>query len=91
VSNDTPTPTGVMFEEWRSYDRDVVPSTAGDVQREECRRAFYAGAWAAFCAVLAASEPPDEEECERRLEALQSEIMAAPSDLSIERPQRTES
>ena len=35
-----------IFDEWRSYDRDVVPSAASAIQREECRRAFYAGAWA---------------------------------------------
>jgi hypothetical protein len=83
--NDTPTPTGQMFDEWKSYERDVVPAEANDVQREECRRAFYAGAWACFTAVLSATEPDDEDECERNLEALQAEIQNAPLDLAIER------
>jgi hypothetical protein len=30
--------------EWRSYEKAVVPKTAGEVQRQETRRAFYAGA-----------------------------------------------
>lgn len=31
---------------WQTYDRDVVPKDAGDVQRLETRRAFFAGAMA---------------------------------------------
>jgi len=80
LTTDSP---ATMFEEWQSYERDVVPSTAPDIQREECRRAFYAGAWACFCAVLAASEPADEDECERRLQALQDEIENVPKDLAL--------
>lgn len=72
-----------IIDEWTSYDRDVVPADAGAVQREECRRAFYAGAWVCFCAVLGAIEPEDEAECERNLEALQRELQATPNDPSL--------
>lgn len=36
-----------LAEQWRSYER-VLPATAGDVQRRETRRGFYAGAQAMF-------------------------------------------
>lgn len=35
-------------EQWESYLRDVIPATASPVQREECMRAFYAGAASVF-------------------------------------------
>ena len=73
----------MIFDEWQSYERDVMPAGAADVQREECRRAFYAGAWACFCAVLAATEPDDEDECERLLQAIENEIKNIPKDLAI--------
>ena len=30
---------------WESYNSKVLPQDAGEVQRSETRRAFYAGAW----------------------------------------------
>lgn len=33
-----------IHEKWDSYRREVLPSTAPQVQIVECRRAFYAGA-----------------------------------------------
>ena len=74
-----------VLREWQSYEREVIPKGAPAVQREECRRAFYAGAMACFTLVLEASEPADERECERRLQALQDEIKAMPHDLRIEK------
>lgn len=35
-------------EEWQSYKRQVLPANAPLVQIQECRRAFYSGAVAAF-------------------------------------------
>jgi hypothetical protein len=29
---------------WESYSREVIPAAANDIQRQEMRRAFYAGA-----------------------------------------------
>lgn len=40
-----------LLEEWDNYERAVLPPDASSIQREECRRAFYAGA-AAFMAIM---------------------------------------
>lgn len=37
---------------WDKYARDVLPKEAPEVQRVECRRAFYAGGAALFYAIL---------------------------------------
>jgi hypothetical protein len=31
---------------WLSFEKNVIPVTASDIQRKEMRRAFYSGAWA---------------------------------------------
>lgn len=72
-----------IFQEWQSYAREVVPPNAPEVQREECRRAFYAGAMAAFTLTLAACEPDDEAVCEANLKRLDSEIRSITGDLSM--------
>lgn len=33
-----------LAEEWASYEQSVLPATAGETQRRETRRGFYAGA-----------------------------------------------
>lgn len=70
-----------VFEEWKSYERDVVPKEAPSVQREECRRAFYAGAYGMFSLVIAATAPESEDVCEINLQALQDECLAITKDL----------
>lgn len=35
-----------VMQQWESYEREVVPKTAGAEQRIESRRAFFAGAQA---------------------------------------------
>lgn len=40
-----------MKAEWESFEAAVMPRDAGQVQRQEMRRAFYAGAWSMLCAV----------------------------------------
>jgi hypothetical protein len=47
-----------MLTLWDSYQRDVLPPTASEVQRTETRRAFYAGAAAMFGAMIAATDTP---------------------------------
>lgn len=61
-------------EEWASYQTEVVPADAPEVQREECKRAFYAGAQAMFSAVMEAAEPEEDEACDARMEALHREL-----------------
>lgn len=44
-------------EEWRTYRNKVLPKGCPDTQVIECRRAFYAGAWALFNLQLRVGEP----------------------------------
>lgn len=74
-----------VFTEWQSYNEAIVPAAAPPLQREECRRAFYAGAWALYWLVLEATADPDEEKCERNLKALHDELKSITVDLSLTR------
>ena len=55
----------LMAEQWDSFARAVLPKDAPAVQRQEMRRAFYAGAQGILHGVIAAfapeSEPTDED------------------------------
>jgi biotin synthase-like enzyme len=55
----------LMAEQWDSFARAVLPKDAPAVQRQEMRRAFYAGAQGMLYGVIAAfapeSEPTDED------------------------------
>lgn len=70
-----------VFDQWKTYERMVIPADAGAVQREESRRAFYAGAAACFGLVMAATEPENEDDCEANLDALDKEIKSITTDL----------
>lgn len=70
-----------LFTQWQSYQAKVVPKGAPLVQREECRRAFYAGAAAMFGLALEATVPQDEDECEANLARLHAELEAFPDDM----------
>jgi hypothetical protein len=70
-----------IFDKWKTYERVVIPAEASVSQREECRRAFYAGAWAAFGLVMAAVAPENEDACEENLQALEDEIKSITNDL----------
>ena len=76
-------PPHPLLDEWRLYCAAIVPNNAPDVQVEECRRAFYAGAVAMFDQVMAATEPESEDVCEERLDALMKEARAIVNDLRI--------
>lgn len=43
----------ILADEWNSYARAVIPNGVSDVQREEMRSAFYAGALGVFNAIVA--------------------------------------
>jgi hypothetical protein len=65
-----------LGEEWADYLKGVIPSNAPDVQVQECKLAFYAGAYVMFGLVSNASaEAPDEDTGARRLEAIRQECM----------------
>lgn len=70
-----------LFEQWKSFELAVVPIAAPAIQREEMRRAFYAGAVACFGVVMTAVGPDDDEECATNLEVLQQELATFSSDL----------
>lgn len=75
-------PVRSVFSEFTSYDQNIVPAAAGTTQREECRRAFYASAWALYWLMLEASADQDEEQCERNLQALHDELKGVTRDLA---------
>jgi hypothetical protein len=73
-----------IFDEWKSYERDVVPKDAVESQREECRRAFYAGAQACLTAVYEATDVADDgQAAEAALTALDQELKAVVNDLRM--------
>lgn len=46
----------LIAKEWDTYELEVVPTDAPDVQRKECRRSFYAGATAFFAILQRAAD-----------------------------------
>ena len=61
-------------EAWASYSAEVVPAGAPKVQREECKRAFYAGAQAMFQVVMETAELDSDDASEARLAAIEREM-----------------
>lgn len=49
-------------QEWERYKKEVIPETAGAVQVNECKRAFYGGAAIMFRCMLEASDQQKEED-----------------------------
>jgi hypothetical protein len=70
-----------VFQEWTNYLEKIVPQGASDLQIEEIRRAFYAGALALYWLVIEASAHRDEAQCEREMETLYKEIHGIVGDL----------
>ena len=62
---------------WLSFERQVIPPTAPDVQRQEMRRAFYAGAQALFTGILGMLDPGTEptEADLGKMDAVQAELL----------------
>jgi hypothetical protein len=54
----------LMAEQWNDYARKVLPADASTVQRQETRRAFYAGAQAILFRVAGALAPDSEPTAE---------------------------
>jgi hypothetical protein len=62
---------------WQSYAEKILPKNAPSVQRQETRRAFYAGAWELLCRHAELGEPDiSEDEGVEVLEATKREIEA---------------
>lgn len=66
----------LMAEQWDSFARAVLPADAPAVQRQEMRRAFYAGAQGIMFGVIAALAPDSEPTTEdlKVMENLQTEL-----------------
>ncbi len=60
---DPNTPISLLDHQWRSFEAEVIPLAAGDVQRQEMKRAFFAGAQAVLFNVndAFAEGLPDDE------------------------------
>ena len=54
--------TNTVQEAWDNYERHVVPKGAGDAQRVETRRAFYAGALSVINIMVGISRPDTSED-----------------------------
>lgn len=51
---------GRIEKEWNSYRLAVIPAGAGEIQIEECKRAFYAGAATLHHELMEMLSPGDE-------------------------------
>lgn len=73
-----------LSELWQSYADRVLPKHASAIQRQETRRAFYAGAGALFHGVLLGltEGPEPQEEDVRALDDLRDELKAFARDLA---------
>jgi len=76
--------TGRLAEQWATYRERVVPPTAGQLQVQESRRAFYAGAEAFFRVCMRGLEPGTEptEEDFGLMEALDAELREFARDVA---------
>ena len=62
-------------QEWNSYLRDVIPTDAPTVQLTESKRAFYAGAHAAYCIIVGIGDDSiPEDQGVALLEQLRTEM-----------------
>ena len=60
---------------WAIFEAATMAKGAGPIQRQECKRAFYSGAAAAFELFEQIAEPGFEEDAGiRRLEAMKQEL-----------------
>jgi len=66
----------LMAEQWDEFARKVIPKNVLPVQRQEMRRAFYAGAQALHFGVMAALTPETEPTAEdlQMMENLEREL-----------------
>jgi hypothetical protein len=73
----------LIAEAWRDFEIQIIPLDAHEIQRTECRRAFYAGALSLFSAVtgrLSPGEEPTEKDL-AMLDDLHVEINEYAADL----------
>lgn len=66
--------TVTIKDDWESYQRDVLPINAPQVQVQECRRAFYAGALAASCNIRDSGDLSSAEKYAQECMAFKEEV-----------------
>ena len=66
----------MIAEAWRTFESEVLPTDAPEVQRTETRRAFYAGARALFAGMVGMLEPgQDTTQADLgKMDAIQEEL-----------------
>lgn len=76
-----------VADSWQTYRDGVIPKGASDIQVEECRRAFYAGAYFMLLNIAdgITSETADEDGV-AALEALKAECEAFVAGLTNRKP-----
>jgi hypothetical protein len=84
--------TETIAESFDTYRRAVIPIDAPAVQVEECRRAFYAGAYFLLLNIAynIGDESTDEEAGIQQLEALKAECEAFAASVGQPLPEPTE-
>ena len=71
-----------MAEQWAAYEAQVLPSTAGETQRIETRRGFYAGAQALLSLINRVSiDDVSEDQGAAMIERLHQELLAFSRDV----------
>lgn len=77
----------IMDAAWRSYAEQVLPFGASDVQRQESRRAFYAGAQSLFGGILTMLDPGEEptDADLAKMDAVQAELSQFADDIQAGR------
>ena len=58
-----------LKESFKSYDRNVIPKDAKEVQRNETEKAFYAGAISVFSLMISDKDENDIDAINNELEA----------------------
>ena len=73
----------LIDQAWRSYSEVVIPAHAGAVQRQEMRRAFYAGATTLLGSIMVVLDPGDEptEADLQKMQGIHDELEQFTADL----------
>jgi hypothetical protein len=68
-----------VYDKWCSFDMAVIPEDAPRIQRQEMRRAFYAGVLSAMN--LFAETADDDDVCGKQLDAIEQECRDFMNDM----------
>lgn len=72
----------VIEQEFERYAQNVIPPEAGQTQREETRKAFYAGVISCFSVMSSASALPEAVQ-DKVLQSLARDIAAFAKEMGI--------